>query len=50
MDSDSDYCYRTEPTIFNSDADSNTNSNTDSGINYNANSTAESEDACKVST
>ena len=46
MDSNGDSCYRTEPTVF----DSNANSDTDSGINCDTNSTAESESACKVST
>ena len=46
MDTDSDgNSYRTEPTVFNSDANSNTNCDADSGINYNANSIARSNDA-----
>ena len=59
MDTDSDSnSYRIEPTVFNSNADSDTDSNTnsdadynaDSGINYNANSIAGSNDAYKAPT
>ena len=50
MDSDGNSCYRTEPTVFNSDANSDANSNADSGINCDTNSTAESEDIYEVST
>ena len=55
MGTDSDgNSYRTEPTVFNSNADSNANSNanydTDSGINCDANSIARSNDACKAPT
>ena len=47
MDTDSDgNSYGTEPTIFNSDADSNANNDAHS----NADSTAESENAYKAST
>ena len=48
MDSDGN-SYRTEPTVFNSNADSNTDSNadynTDSSINCDANSIAKSNNA-----
>ena len=51
IDSDSN-SYGTEPTVFNSNADSNANSNANcdanSGINYNTNSIAKSNDACKA--
>ena len=44
--------YGIEPTVFNSNADSNANSNADydadSSINYNANSIARSNDACEA--
>ena len=45
MDSNSDSCYRTELTVFNSNANSDANS----GINCDANSTAESEGVCEAS-
>jgi len=53
MDINSDgNSYRMEPTIFNSNADSNANSNTNcdanSGINYNANSITRSNNAYKA--
>ena len=53
IDIDSDgNSYGIEPTVFNSNADSNTNSNADcnadSNINYNANSIARSNNACKA--
>jgi len=48
MDSDGN-SYGTEPTVFNSNADSNADSNanynTDSGINYNTNSITKSNNA-----
>ena len=51
MDSDSN-SYGTEPTVFNSNADSDTDSNADcnadSGINRNANSIARSNNACEA--
>ena len=53
MDSDSN-SYRTKPTVFNSNADSNANSNAyydaDSGINYNADSIIKSNNAYKTPT
>ena len=53
MDINSDgNSYGTEPTVFNSNANSNTNSNANcdanSCINYNANSIAKSNNARKV--
>jgi len=53
MGTDSDgNSYGIEPTVFNSnansDADSNANCDTDSGINCNANSIAGSNNACKA--
>ena len=42
--------YGTEPTVFNSNADSNANYDANSGINCNANSIAKSNDACKAPT
>jgi hypothetical protein len=51
MDIDSDSnSYKIEPTIFNSDADSDTNCDADSGINYNANSITRFNNACKTPT
>ena len=51
MDSDSD-SYGTEPTVFDSNTDSNANSNADcdadSGINCNANSIVRSNNACEA--
>jgi hypothetical protein len=51
MDSDSD-SYRIEPTVFNSNTDSNADSDADynanSGINYNANSIARSNNTYKA--
>jgi len=50
-DSDGD-SYGTEPTVFdsnaNSDADSNADCDTDSGINYNADSIAGSNNTCEA--
>ncbi|XTI84445.1 hypothetical protein V2W45_1339489 [Cenococcum geophilum] len=53
MDTDSDGdSYGTEPTVFdsnaNSDADSNADCDADSGINCDADSIAESNDACEA--
>jgi len=45
MGSDGDSYYGIEPTVLNSNADSDA----DSGINYDANSTAKSKDACEAS-
>ena len=55
MDTDSNGdSYGTEPTVFNSNTDSDANSDAncdaDSGINYNANSIAGSNNACKAPT
>jgi len=51
MDSDGN-SYRTEPTVFNSNADSNANSNAncnaDSSINYNTDSISRSNNAYKA--
>ena len=49
IDSNSDSCYGTELTIFNSNANSNTNSDADSGINCNTNSIIKFKDAYKTS-
>jgi len=49
MDSDGDYCYGTEPIVFDSNINSNVDSDADSGINCNINSTAESKDTCEAS-
>jgi hypothetical protein len=55
MDTDSDGdSYGTEPTVFDSNTDSDTDSNADcntnSGINCDANSIARSNDACEAPT
>ena len=51
MDIDSDgNSYRTKPTVFNSNTDSNADYNANNGINYNTNSITRSNNTCKAPT